>query len=319
MKFLKVILIFALLLGFTIQKAAACACGCGVFNVATSALIPACAGGTAFLQYDYINQNHNWNKEDKASNEDNHHKKVRTQTVTAGAQYMFNRKWGAAIRVPYVKREVVNHLNSHVEDEHGDEKHITTVSSNNQKSVGDVRVNAIYSGFFADMSTGVTFGLKLPTADYKYSGFAHRDAQIGTGSADSIIGAYNVGAIDKLGKFNHFTQVSWQHALRGVKNYRIGDEISAAVGASYNAGSFGLVKKITPILQFSAAKRLKDSGIEADISNSGYSQIFFAPAIELNFGDFKTYADIGFPIYRNVNGNQLVADRIYKVILGYNF
>ena len=38
----------------------ACACGCGVFDVGTSLLMPERAGGMASLNYDYQNQNQNW-------------------------------------------------------------------------------------------------------------------------------------------------------------------------------------------------------------------------------------------------------------------
>ncbi len=319
MKFTKFLLIACLLFALNTQKALACACGCGVFNVGTSALIPNCAGGTAFLQYDYINQSRNWNKENKANDANNSHKQIKTQTVTAGMQYMFNRSWGMAVRLPYVKRFASDVTHTHMNDEHGEESHIIKINRSSQKSLGDVRINAIYSGFSADMSSGITFGLKLPTGDYKYSGFGHRDMQIGTGSTDLILGAYNMGQIDAKGKFNYFAQTSWQHALVTRNHYRIGDEISAATGVYYNLGSFLQIKKISPILQITGSKRLKDGGINSVSQNSGYSQMFFAPALELNFGSFKAYADVGFPFYRNVNGNQLVADRIYKVILGYNF
>ena len=36
----------------------ACACGCGVFDVATSSMLPNGAGGMAYLQYDYQDQQH---------------------------------------------------------------------------------------------------------------------------------------------------------------------------------------------------------------------------------------------------------------------
>ena len=38
-----------------------------------------------------------------------------------------------------------------------------------------------------------------------------------------------------------------------------------------------------------------------------------------NVKQIKIYADVQFPLYRQVNGNQLVAQNLYKVILGYNF
>jgi hypothetical protein len=319
MKILKIFLIIFLLLGANIQKASACACGCGVFNVGTSSIIPNCAGGTAFVQYDYINQGQNWHNSNSSGEGENHHKQVKTQVITAGAQYMFNRKWGLALRVPYMERKVVNENHTHAMDEHGHEEHMTSISSNSRRSVGDVRINAIYSGFFDDMSTGITFGLKLPTGNFKDSALGHRDMRIGTGSTDLLLGAYHMGQIDKEGKFNYFFQASLQHALVTRDDYRMGDEISTAVGIYYDAGSFLGIKKVAPIMQITNANRLRDSGKNAIAQNSGYRQIFFAPGIEFNFSSFKIYADVGFPLYQDVNGNQLVAERIYKAIFGYNF
>ena len=37
-------------------QAQACACGCGVFAVGTSSLLPNGTGGTAFLEYDLLDQ-----------------------------------------------------------------------------------------------------------------------------------------------------------------------------------------------------------------------------------------------------------------------
>jgi hypothetical protein len=329
MKIIKIIIISLLLLGLNINKASACACGCGIFNVGTSALLPNCAGGTAFVQYDYINQGRNWHNNDKSSLDENNHKQIRTQTITAGMQYMFNRKWGMALRVPYVERYSLESSSTETggvgashDGHHHDEEEAMTITSNSartQKSIGDIRINAIYSGFSSDMSTGITFGLKLPTGDYKYKGFQHRDMMIGTGSTDLILGAYHFGKVDNEGKFNYFLQGSWQHAFITRDNYRIGDEFSGATGIYYNAGSMLGIKRVSPILQVTGSQRLLDSGANSIPTNSGYTQIFLAPAIELGFSSFKIYADIGFPIYQNVNGNQLVANRIYKVILGYNF
>ena len=288
------------------SNALACACGCGVLNVATSSLIPSCEGGTAFLQYDQMNQSRNWNKH-KKSNGHNHDKRIETQTVTAGAQYMFNRDWGAAMRVPYITRQVrnVNHDHETTNTKHSD--------------IGDIRINGIYAGFFDDMSTGITFGVKLPTGATKDSNF-NRNTQIGTGSTDSILGAYHVG---KFGKsdFGYFAQASWERPFIRHQGYTPGYEVSYAAGSYYNLGQFGSVKKLAPMLQITGAKKGQDSGW-ADVShneNSGYHQVFFAPGIEMTIQSFKIYADVEFPIYRSVNGNQLVPQNLYKVILGYNF
>lgn len=312
MKFSKKYLLAAFfLLIIPANNALACACGCGVFGVGTSSLIPNCAGGLAFLEYDYMNQSHNWNKEDKASAADNMDRQIRTQTVTAGMQYMFNRKWGAAIRVPYVSRNSTMVM--------ADEMEVDMTTKARVNSIGDIRLNAIYSGISADMSSGITFGLKLPTGQTNAKSIDERNMQIGTGSTDSILGAYHMGKVGDGEKFNWFAQSNWQHTLVTHRGYKPGDEISAAVGTYYNAGSLAGIKKVSPILQITGSKKLKDGGWASDTDNSGYSQAFLAPAIELNFGKVKTYVDVEFPIYQNTNGNQLVPSRIYKLILGYSF
>src|SRR5271167_3536456 len=75
----------------------ACACGCGVFDVATSSMFPEGQGGMAYLQYDYQNQNRNWSGTSQAPSGGNPDKQIETGFVTAGLQYMFNQKWGAQI------------------------------------------------------------------------------------------------------------------------------------------------------------------------------------------------------------------------------
>src|SRR5579871_5137897 len=73
----------------------ACACGCGVFDVATSSMLPSGQGGMAWLQYDFQNQDQNWNGTSRAPGADNDDKDIRTNFATLGAQYMFSDKWGA--------------------------------------------------------------------------------------------------------------------------------------------------------------------------------------------------------------------------------
>ncbi len=315
-KYFATILLF--LAAFSIsQNASACACGCGVLNVGTSSLIPNCEGGIAFMQYDYMSQTRNWSGENKSSGH-NHDKRIETQAITAGAQYMFNRDWGAAVRVPYVTRFVANETT----DNSMDMMHMsdnTKMNYTRHSDIGDIRVNGIYSGLFDDMSTGITFGLKLPTGQTKANTIA-RNQQIGTGSTDSILGAYHMGNFGKS-KAGYFIQTSWERPFIRHQGFTPGSEISGATGVYYNLGQFGEIKRIAPILQFTAAKKGQDSGwADPDHNpNTGYNMMFFNPGIELTVDKFKIYADVGFPIYRRVNGNQLVPQNTYKVILGYNF
>lgn len=290
------------------KNAAACACGCGVFDISTSSLIPSKPGGLAFFEYDYINQNQNWHGDKSASADNNEDKKIQTQIMTAGLQYNFNRDWGLTLRVPYVDRQV----KMANEDD-------SEIIKNSNHTIGDVRLTANYSGFFSDMSTGLTFGIKLPTGDYKYSGFDSRDTQIGTGSTDAIIGAYHLGKLSDDGALGYFVQGAWQKPIMTTKDYRPGDEFNAAVGAVYDFGKVGEFSKVAPLLQIVGSDRLKDHGANADLINSGYSRLMLSPGIELQTKSFKFYADMELPIYYNVRGNQLEAGQIFKFIVGYKF
>lgn len=293
------------------HNALACAAGCGITNVATSSIIPNDSGGVVFLQYDYMSQNTNWSK-NKASNNHNHDKRIETQTITSGIQYMFNRKFGISTTIPYVSRDVKG-----IEHHHGGNDELTY---SKDVKLGDIRVKGIYSGFFDDMSTGVTFGLKLPTGNYKDEDL-ERNMQIGSGTTDLILGAYHVGKFAKYSDFGYFTQLNFEKALRRKDGYKPGAETSASIGTYYNSQEIGFIKKISPILQITASSKRKDSGwVDTQgNSNSGYSNVYFTPAFEVAIKDFKIYGDVSFPIYRSVNGTQLVPQNLYKMILSYNF
>ncbi len=298
----------------TIQNAAACACGAGVFDMATSSLIPNKQENIAFLQYDHINQNKNWKGSNAAPKGNNHHKKVQTQTVTMGIQTMFNSSWGLNIRVPYVNRQA-KMINEHNDGHHNHEE----LETANVNSLGDIRLNGIYSGFFDDMSTGITFGVKLPTGKYRANDLHDRPLQIGTGSTDAILGVYHLGKLTNDGVMNYFIQGSWQKPLMIKDNYRPGDEFNLSAGANYDLGQVGVFKKVSPILQLVLTDKLKNKGINAVVEGSGYNRIMIAPGIEANYQQFRFYADFGLPVYNEVKDNQLVATTIFKLIIGYKF
>ena len=129
----------------------ACACGCGVFDVGGSGMLPEGAGGMAFLQYDYMDQNRNWNGSSEAPASNNGDKELESDFVTLGLQYMFNNNWGVQAELPYTFRNFKG-----TDDDTG------KIMSHNWSGFGDVRIQGIYTGFFADQSAGVTLGLKLP-------------------------------------------------------------------------------------------------------------------------------------------------------------
>ena len=305
-RFQKYFAISSVILSLSINEALACA-NHGISNVGNHSLIPGLQGGTISLQYDHINQRRNWS-DNKKSNKHNHDNEIDTKTVTFAGQYMFNRDFGVAVRVPFVTRSIDSANHNHQD------------TFTRYSNIGDVSVSGIYSGFFDDMSTGLTLGVKLPTGRMDVEGF-NRNTQIGTGSTDIALGAYHMGNFGNNHNFGYFGQIAAQKAVIIDNGYRPGDEISGAVGVFYNLGTIKFAKKVAPIMQVTGTKKRQDAG-SADPSHNadtGYSQMFFSPGLEVAIKDFKVYGDIQFPFYRSVEGTQLVPQNIYKLMVSYNF
>ena len=284
----------------------ACACGCGIFDVGTSSMFPSGSGGTVFVDYDFMDQNHDWSKSSQASNDDAPDKKIRTSFINAGAQYMFNRKWGIQVDLPYAHRYFKT-----IDDDTGD-----TVSSSHS-AVGDMRIRGIYTGFSSDMSTGLTFGVKVPTGDWTYPNF-DRDVEIGSGSTDVLFGVYHRGAITADNIFSYFVQDNVDQPFLTQGGYLPGTENNAALGVYYNGWSVDGMK-ITPVAEILNSYRSRDRGRAAAPANSGYERILLAPGLELDYKRVMVYFDVGFPVYQHMNGNQLAAPALYKVTVSYMF
>lgn len=292
--------------------ALACACGCGVFDVGTGKMMPTDTGGMAWLEYDFMNQSQNWSGIKSAPSANNPDKDLRTDFLTAGAQYMFNRSWGAEVEVPYWNRTFKTTTDFPAA---GD------MQTFNHDALGDIRVKGIYSGFSGDMSTGVTFGLKLATGDFTYPNL-DRDSSIGTGSTDLLLGAYHFGDFNNLVSglpFSWYANGEWDQPFAVQQNYRPGDELDAALGSYYNGFDFGKAGKLSPLLQTIVSYRQHDTGLNADPADSGYRRLFISPGIEYDVNALRLYGDVEFPVYQNMNGNQLVAPVLFKLIVGYSF
>jgi hypothetical protein len=304
--FRKLCVAVVLLAGLSPATVLACACGCGVFDVGTASMLPNDTGGSAWLEYDFSPQSENWSGNHRASKDDNADKRIDTQFLTAGAQYMFDRSWGINAQIPYWDR--------HFKTTDDDTGNIVRVNSSD---LGDIRLRGIYSGFSEDMSTGVTFGLKLPTGPFNAPGF-DRDTEIGTGSTDLLLGAYHVGTYVDKSAFSWFTNVQWQRAMAWQNGYRPGNETNLAVGSVYDAGKVGQ-GEISPMVQLIVSNRLRDGGPNALTTDSGYTRLIIAPGLEYDIDAIRLYGDIETPLYQNTNGNQLVAPIMAKFIVAYNF
>ncbi len=286
----------------TATAASACACGCAVFDVGTSTLLPNGPGGTLFLEYDYLAQTTNWSGSSSAPSANNDDKHIRSDFLLAGGQYMFNDSWGAMAEVPVTHRS------------------FTTADSGapetfNHMALGDIRLMGVYSGFSTDMSTGLIFGVKLPTGDNTYRGF-DPDVEIGSGSTDLLLGAYHTGALNPDQTWSYFGQVIWQHRIATEHGYLPSAELNAAAGVSYSNWSIG-DWGIAPVMQLLVSNRGRDGGI-GDPVNTGYTRLLVSPGVAVTKDAWKFYADAEVATFQHVNGNQLIAPVALKVVLSHS-
>ena len=288
------------------QKSFACACGCGVFEVSTNTMYPSGAGGTASLEYDFLDQNRNWSGNSSAPSGDNADKRIRTDFYTAGLQYMFNRSWGVDVKVPYWNRSFDTDITGG-----GD------VEGYTHKALGDVRVSGLYTGFSADMTTGLEFGLKLPTGDYTYGNF-DRDTEIGTGSTDGLLGLYHRDRFGKNNPYNWFVHGTWEQPFLTSGGYRPGSEFDAAAGVVHDPFALGDGIKVAPVFQAINSYRMNDRGV-GHPTDSGYERVLAAPGIEFSLGPTKLYTDVSVPVYQHITGNQLVAPVLFQAVVSYAF
>jgi hypothetical protein len=286
----------------------ACACGCGIFEVGTSSMLPSGAGGMVYFEYDFQDQNINWSGSSQAPAADNDDKEDRTDFFTAGIQYMFNRSWGIQAELPLDYR--------YFETTGGATG--TEIVGNTWAALGDLRVEGIYTGFFPDMTAGVTFGFKLPTGDYTHNDAyddVDRDAELGTGSTDVLLGGFYRNQIGDSYRWNWFAQLQADLPFTGRDEYLPGCEVDGALGIYYNALVFGGVR-ISPLAQILAGYRAQDSGDNADIPvDSGYTRLLLSPGIEFDIHPWMFYLDAEFPVWQHFTADQLTARVLIKFIV----
>jgi hypothetical protein len=320
------------------DAAQACACGCGVFDIGANNAFPnnADSGLSVFFRFNYMDQNKNWEGNSSAPAADNADKDIKTRFYTLGGQYMFNHDWGIMVELPVFQR-------SFRSTGDGTAYPDGAVFTSGMTDLGDMMVQGVYSGFSPDMSTGVTFGVKLPTgnvtgpavpasasADGHYDLVYDRDTLPGSGSTDLLVGAYHVGGITDDGRLAYFTQARYQFAVMervgASGSYRPGNELDLGGGLSYDLGEMGAFSRVAPVVQLIASDRSADGGTGSSF-NSGYRRVLAAPGIDLRVDRVKLFADVSIPLFQHTNidapasGNigQLTASTIWRFQIGYDF
>ncbi len=305
----------AFLLGMTPDQSLACACGCGVFAVGTSSMFPTGTGGTVYLELDYQDQTINWHNTSSAPAADNGDKNLETYFFTAGLQYMFTRSWGVQLEIPYWDRRFTTDQN--FPESPGTPTNDVTV---HWSDLGDIRLQGIYTGFSEDLSTGLTFGVKLPTGSYQYdNAVVDRDSAIGSGSTDILLGGFHREALTSDNSWSWFAQALLDQPVLTQEDYRPGTELDTAAGVHYNNLMMGNLM-ITPVAQIIASERTRDSGgNSASPPASGYQRLMLSPGVEFDINQLSAYVDIAFPVWQRFRGDQLTAPWLLKAIVAYHF
>jgi hypothetical protein len=245
-----------------------------------------------------------------------HHDEVltRNRNLLGTLDYTFNQDWGVNLQVPIVDRShdhVHNHMGGQVPE------------SWNFTELGDVRVMArrrLSTTEDADASTvsttGVNFGLKLPTGktDVKNDEgeLAERSLQPGSGTTDAVFGAY-YSQHRPLASLSWFAQALAQVPLNTHDEYRPGRRLNLDAGVRYDAGD-----RLGLLLQVNTLLKGRDHGAEAEPEDTGGTFVFVSPGISYAFtSTVQAYGFVQVPVYQRVNGVQLVPD--FAVAVGLNF
>jgi hypothetical protein len=295
----------ALLLALAPTAALACACGCGVFEVGTASMFPTQPGGMYSLEFDFMDQSQNRLGTSPAPAVDNEDRRIRTSFVTASAQYMFSRSWGLGVEAPFWNRLFKT------TDEAGD------IVSFTHGALGDVRVHGTYAGFSEDLSTGISAGLKLPTGDYKYANF-DRDTQIGTGSTDFLLGAYHIGTLTEDRRWTWFVDGQWAQPFAYSGAYRPGSEVDLTAAVSHT-GYRSAGATVAPLFMVIGVSRARDAGADSNPGDSGSTRLLAAPGVDASVAGIRASFTVDIPVYERVNGNQLVAPALFKLVVGRSF
>ncbi|HUL97133.1 MAG TPA: hypothetical protein VLT89_14045 [Usitatibacter sp.] len=269
-------------------------------------------GFHADLRFDYFNQDDlrsGTKSVDRGSIEFPADQEIQQETLnrnyTLFLDYAGMGDWGVSAQLPYFDRY-------HTTIAEGD----TEVSTSHTKSIGDMRILGRYHGLAADHSTGVQFGLKLPTGsiDNKFidgpqeGELLDRGLQPGTGTTDLLLGIYNFGAVNR--DWDYFAEAILQQPLNSRDDFKPGTGVNVSFGARYMS-----FENVRPQFQVNVRSEGRESGANADVENSGATLVYFSPGVNWRITPTTAaYAYVQLPIYQRVNGLQL--EPRYSVSIG---
>lgn len=290
-------------------------CGCSLNSDWSSQGYAVSAGWHLNAREDYFNQSQLMSGTDTISRSSiplPSDQEVQQSTINRvtlmGTDYNLSRYWGFSLQLPYTDRY-------HQTIAPGD----TEVSTSDAQGIGDLRVLAHYQGFSDDAGLGVQFGVKLPTGRFTQTFDAgpqageplDRGLQLGTGTTDALLGVYTSGYVsDAIG---YFGQAIAQVALNARAHFRPGNSLNLNFGLRYLS-----LGRFTPQLQLNIHGEARESGAQADRTNSGATLAYLSPGLGLRLTHhLDAFSFVQVPVYRRVNGLQLEPRTVWSVGMQY--
>lgn len=300
------------------QAALACsACGCTLSSDWASQGLAATGGWRADVRFDYFNQDQLRSGTDAVArsslpipNDEEVQRYTINRNYSFDLDYSPNRNWGFNVMLPWYDR-------AHATIAEGD----TDLSTSHDTGVGDLRVLARYTGFDAQRTSGIEFGLKLPTGEFggkfrsgpQLGETVDRGLQLGTGTTDLLLGVYKFDMFAP--DWGYFAQALLSQPLDSREGFRPGTGINMNFGVRYSASPV-----IQPQLQVNARIEQRERGVNADVENSGATLVYLSPGFTWNVSRrFSAYAFMQAPLYQRVNGLQIEATRLASVGVHYIF
>lgn len=312
------LVLFVLIAGVSSERATACsACGCTLSSDWSSQGLASSNGWRIDGRFDFFDQDElrsGTSSVARSTLEIPAEREIQQFTLnrnySLAADYSPNKNWGVSFVLPWFDR-------AHATIAEGD----STLSTSHDQGIGDMRVLARYSGFDAQRSTGIEFGLKFPTGNFsdrfasgpQQGEIVDRGLQLGSGTTDLLLGVYNFGAL--ADDWSYFAQALLQQSLEAREGFKPGLGANFNVGLRYTAST-----TFVPQLQLNARVEKREAGVNADVENSGATLVYVSPGVTWNFSRrFSAYTFVQVPLLQRVNGLQIEARWLGSVGLHYIF
>jgi len=236
------------------------------------------------------------------------HDEVRTvnRITTARASYRPSEAWSASLSLPYVDR-THEHIHNHL----GEPEYLRW----NYSGIGDAEA-AVVRRLGASPSGGryfVSAGVKAPTGKKNVElvdgDQPEPSARPGTGSWDFLAGLgaeWRVGsAFAENGGMPLRVGVNGRWNGKGTEEYQVGAEVDAHVGTEVPAVRWGSF-----LLQSTLRITAKDDvgETDAEAANTGGTVWYVVPGMRVGGAGTYLYGLVQIPVYRRVNGIQIVSD-----------